>query len=209
MAYIYKITNLINNKSYIGQTSTSIQKRFQGHILDSHKENLKNRPLYRAMRKYGVENFQIQLVEEVSRELLSEREQYWILYYNTYRNGYNATLGGEGKPLYNYQEIIDKYKEIGNQSLTAEFFNCDKDVVKRALSSQNIKIITTKTILSKPVKRFDLDNQYICSYLSLTEAALAMIELGLARGESSARTHISSVCRGKRKTAYRHIWKFA
>jgi group I intron endonuclease len=64
MAYIYMITNEINGKVYVGKTEESIQKRFVEHCADSKKERNKNRPLYRAMNKYGVENFTIHLLEE-------------------------------------------------------------------------------------------------------------------------------------------------
>jgi hypothetical protein len=48
------------------------------------------------MRKYGIENFHIEQIEEVANDQLNEREKYWISYYNTYFDGYNSTLGGEG-----------------------------------------------------------------------------------------------------------------
>jgi hypothetical protein len=54
------------------------------------------------MNKYGIENFELALIENAEAELLDERERYWIEYYDTYKNGYNATLGGEGKTLYDY-----------------------------------------------------------------------------------------------------------
>ena len=91
MGYIYKIVNDINNKIYIGKTEFNIQKRFEEHIRDSQKEH-KNRPLYNAMNKYGIQHFKIELIEECNN--LEEREKYWISFYDSYKNGYNATLGG-------------------------------------------------------------------------------------------------------------------
>lgn len=55
------------------------------------------RPLYKAIAKYGMENFSIETIEEVEDDFLGEREIYWINYYNSYSKGYNATLGGDGK----------------------------------------------------------------------------------------------------------------
>ena len=60
MAYIYKITNTINGKMYIGKTELTIEKRFQQHCKDSQRDKMSNRPLYKAMRKYGVEFFSIE-----------------------------------------------------------------------------------------------------------------------------------------------------
>lgn len=64
MAFIYKITNLINGKSYIGKTSFSIKKRFKEHQRDAFRDRNEKRPLYSAMRKYGIENFTVEQVEE-------------------------------------------------------------------------------------------------------------------------------------------------
>lgn len=107
MSYIYKITNLINGKQYVGQTSLTIQDRFKEHLKDSRKQL--DRPLYRAINKYGEENFIIEEIEECSLDIVNEREIYWIDKLGTYSNGYNATLGGEGRPLIDYSLIYDLY----------------------------------------------------------------------------------------------------
>lgn len=61
MSFIYKITNQINGKSYIGKTNlASIQERFKEHIHDSKRVHMEKRPLYSAMNKYGSENFKIE-----------------------------------------------------------------------------------------------------------------------------------------------------
>lgn len=96
IGFIYKITNNLNKKCYIGQTHFTVEKRWKEHQQDSHKEFLQKRPLYNAIKKYGIENFSIETIEEVANNLLNEREEYWIKYYNSYGNtGYNATLGGD------------------------------------------------------------------------------------------------------------------
>ena len=74
---IYKITNKINNKIYIGQTKLSLEKRFYYHIYDSLKSQDVNIKLHNAIRKYGVENFNIALLEQCeSKTQLDERERY-------------------------------------------------------------------------------------------------------------------------------------
>ena len=91
---IYKITNKINNKIYIGK-STDIEKRWKYHISHYNYEREYNKPLYKAFRKYGVENFSFEIIEECLLDI-DEKEKYWINFYNSYKNGYNATIGGEG-----------------------------------------------------------------------------------------------------------------
>ena len=92
---IYKITNLINQHAYIGLSKT-IEKRWWSHKNRYAQKDDKeyNKALYRAFRKYGLENFKFEILEECSEELLPGREIYWIGYYNTYANGYNESPGG-------------------------------------------------------------------------------------------------------------------
>lgn len=97
MITIYKITNRINNKIYVGKT-TNIYRRWKDHkrlaFIEGHKEY--NKPLYQAFRKYGLENFDFSIIESVDNNIGEEKEKYWIKYYNSYNNGYNASLGGDG-----------------------------------------------------------------------------------------------------------------
>lgn len=72
MAYIYKITNSINGKIYIGKTYKTIEQRFKEHFKDS--KRYKNRPLYRAINKYGIESFKIEVIEKTNTP--EEREKY-------------------------------------------------------------------------------------------------------------------------------------
>lgn len=97
MAYIYKITNTINNKCYIGKTERTIKERWQEHRKQAKKLDL---PLYRALNKYGIENFSIEEIEQCTSDIVDEREIYWINFYNSCKTGYNCTLGGEGGLLY-------------------------------------------------------------------------------------------------------------
>ena len=94
MVGIYKITNQINNKSYIG-LSTKIEDRWKYHSdpYNWHRESKKS--LYQAMLKYGIENFSFEVLEECDVKELGSKEQYYIQYYDTYINGYNMTAGGE------------------------------------------------------------------------------------------------------------------
>lgn len=80
--YIYKITNLTNNKIYIGQAKDVSQRWYQ-HCLESvaKKNNCK---LCNAIRKYGVNNFKVEIIEGPI-ENYNERERYWIAYYNTFQ----------------------------------------------------------------------------------------------------------------------------
>lgn len=94
---IYKITNTINNKSYIGKSS-DIENRFKYHKTNFNNLREWNKTLYKAFRKYGLENFTFEVIEELDdyNEKSNEREIFWIKYYNSFINGYNETVGGDG-----------------------------------------------------------------------------------------------------------------
>ena len=90
---IYKITNTITQKVYIGQ-SIDIRRRWTSHINILHDTNNniaeKQSALHQSMLKYGIDSFTFEIVELCSRDQLNEREQYWIQYYNSYLKGWNC-----------------------------------------------------------------------------------------------------------------------
>ena len=91
---IYKITNKINGKVYIGQTTKSLKERFQKHCWNTGKTDLYhfNMAIKKAIKKYGKNNFTIELIEEINKEYLDEREVFWISYYDSYNKGYNCKI---------------------------------------------------------------------------------------------------------------------
>lgn len=207
MAYIYKITNLTNGKIYIGKTSESIEKRWKQHIRDSKKRKNEKRPLYDAMNKYGINNFKIETIEETS--IPDKREVYWISFYNSYHNGYNATLGGDGKTRINYDLVINTYNKLKSQKLVAEKLGIDGQTVRRILKEKNIPII--KNIPgSKKITQYDLEYNFIKNFNSAGEAAREIILMGLSKSNisTSVGNRIRDCANGKLKTAYGFIWKF-
>ncbi len=107
---IYQITNKINGDFYIGKTSKSMVERFNRHF-QNHKNG--NTYLYKAMRKYGFHNFQIEVLEHT--ELLNEREMYWI---ETLNPQYNMTIGGDGGDTSRSPNFIEGLKKRPNPKPT-------------------------------------------------------------------------------------------
>lgn len=93
---IYIIKNKINNKVYIGQ-SVNIKVRWWAHLQAATNplDQSHHTEIHQVMSKLGIENFYMEVLEECEYDKLSEREIYWINYYDSYNNGYNMTLGGE------------------------------------------------------------------------------------------------------------------
>lgn len=114
---IYIIKNKVNNKLYVGQT-TNVEKRWKEHKYHGiHDENT-SIYLYNAMKKYGIDNFTIEVIEkDIPLDQINDKETYWIKKLNTLKpNGYNLTLGGEGTKGYIMSEdtkhlISEKAKE--------------------------------------------------------------------------------------------------
>lgn len=97
MVNIYKITNSINGKVYIGQTVNKLNIRFNQHINYASRAKETGKALYylsKAILKYGRDAFTISLIETINEDIANEREIYWIEYFNSYESGYNLNKGG-------------------------------------------------------------------------------------------------------------------
>lgn len=151
MAFIYRIVNKVNGKSYIGKTESTVEKRFKQHLAEYKKERCKDRPLYRAFLKYGTENFTVETLEETENAV--EREIYWIEFYDTFSKGYNATKGGDGKPY------IDE--EIVLNVLFENSLNCNQAAKKLQINYETVVKIAKRygfynKVLPSEVKRSNI-----------------------------------------------------
>lgn len=203
MGYIYIIRNNINDKVYVGKTEYSISKRFAEHISDSSKRVLERRPLYAAMRKYGTEHF---YVEELERtEDLSNREMYWISYYNSYKKGYNATRGGDGKSYIDHKEIITLFQKVGTVSKVASLLHHDASYVAQIIKNAGLHINSSEWsqfTVGKIVGQFDRITRQLIRIFPTAKSA------GRYLGDVAKSSHIKSCASGKQKSAYNYYWKF-
>jgi hypothetical protein len=201
IAYIYKIENLINHKIYIGKTELiNPEERWREHVREAGREGRKHRAIYAAMRKYGIENFSFEVLEET--QCPNEREQDYIQEYNSYHNGYNETLGGDGRSylVLPEKEIIAFYLKCKNLRKTAEYFHHDVRTIRQLLYKYNIQRFNSGESLKKPVVQIDKNTgEIIQIFPSATEA-----EKSVPTGQ-----HINQVCKGSRKTAGGYKWAYA
>lgn len=212
MSYIYKITNDINNKIYIGKTNLSIDKRFKEHIRDSKKELKEQRPLYKAFNKYGIEHFKIEVIEECSPINASIRESYWIDYFNSYHNGYNATKGGDGKNLFNHEEILNYLLIHPYPVEVAAKFNCSSDLVRQIAQQNNIKVYNLGNEQlkkkSKSIAQYTLNNVFIQNFQSFADAARWLKEnTNVTSSLSSLRGQLSKATRSNNNIVCNYKWK--
>ena len=147
--FIYKITNTINGKSYIGQTIQNVKERFYQHCATKCSKAVSNMAIHRAIKKYGKSNFTVEVIEEIDSTNLNDRERYWIKYYNSYNNGYNSTKGGQDgcKPFkdLDVESIIKEYNTGKSLRTLGTIFKVDKQTIKDLLIRHNIELRTTRT----------------------------------------------------------------
>lgn len=208
MKVIYEFVNKITGKVYVGQAK-DFKSRLRCHKYHT-KSNKKNSPLYAALRKYGWDNFIINIIEECDVEILNEREEYWIKEKNClYPYGYNIMKGG------NQYEMSDETKKKISESRKGMKFsdkhieNLKKSHIGNKLSEETKKKISEinkgkihsedtrlKLRYSNPnrkeVGRFDDKGNLVCKYESIKEAA-RILECNVG--------HLSECCCGKRKMA--------
>ena len=211
MAYIYQITNDVNQKIYIGKTENSIEKRFKEHCWDASRERNEKRPLYNAMRKYGVEHFHIELIEETDNP--EEREIYWIEKKQSFKNGYNATIGGDGRKYIDYDLVVKTYQDLQNIKLVAKQIHHDESTISKILKEKNIDIKSSiewmRENRGKKVGQYDLNDNFIQSFDSRGLASKYLIDNHYTTSVAidAVAGRIGQVCNGKRKTAYGFKWK--
>lgn len=209
MAQIYKITNLINNKVYIGETIRSINVRWNEHKHETLKEGHGfTYPIHGAMRKCGIDNFKIELLEECSDDIRYERESYYIKLYNSTdkKMGYNLVLEGSGGLLYSSEEIKSAWDEgLGINQIAARL-GCGKSVVSKRLRGLGISEEEIKKRISlnsslrqgQPIYQYTLWGELLKSWPSASECA---------RINNYNQTAISAVCRQEQISAYGYLWK--
>jgi group I intron endonuclease len=198
MGYIYKITNILDGKCYIGQTKNDLNDRWKNHKnKNSNCIYLKN-----AFQKYGVSNFKFQLVCICFDEDLNKYEIEYIKKFNSLvPNGYNLKKGGEngGKHA---EETKQKISETIKAKLESGEIIPHKSQsgIPHTEERKNKISNTMKKLCSKDyVLKYSLNNEFIKQYESITDASI---------DNKIRRDSLSSCKRGRYKTAGGYIWKF-
>lgn len=205
MGYIYKITNKINSKVYIGKTTIKPEVRWKQHKQYFNKKISYVKPLYLSMQKYGIDNFKFEVIGEYSNNLLNKKEVEAIKEHKSFgKGGYNATNGGDGSKKLDDTKIINLYNKLQNISEVHKALSISRITVRNILRSNNIQIGNLNSYLKFQTKisQFDLNDNLIQDYNSMKDAVNS---LNLNKKASS---HISKCCSGKRLTAYGFKWKY-
>lgn len=145
MGWIYIIRNTVNTKVYIGQTKNHFQHRFRQHIYAANKDS--QYIIYKAMRKYGIQNFFVGPLEQCNNEVLNEKEIFWIKFYksNNSKYGYNMTEGGskQGEPwnksMVTSQQILKEFNNGLSAYNIAKKYHTEVARVTKILQQYNLK----------------------------------------------------------------------
>ena len=215
MIGIYKITNKINQKVYVGQ-SIHMEARWQQHKREALGDR-SNTKLYQAMREYGIDNFVFEIIEQCLEKELNEKEQYWISFYDSFQNGYNSNKGGLGE-IFDRSEIFKLWddgksiKEIleitriksketirsylaGYKNYSVEESNRRGGIQARKTAIQNNNVVNTNYY--SIIYQYSLKGEYIKQWNSTKEIQR---ELNID-GES-----VGYCLRGIRRTAGNFQW---
>ena len=201
---IYKITNLINQKSYIGRT-IDFESRMYRHKTRAFNNNSKeyNYPLYLAIRKYGLDKFQFQKLLICSLDFAQYYENSLIIYYKSnHKNyGYNILDGNENIVSHNdivrakiSKKLKEHYKKIPSKKIGSKLSKETKDKISKSRKGKcskqlKIQLLKQNSIKAKKVVITSITNEIVGHYSSLNEAART-----LDLDESC----LSKVCQNKR-----------
>lgn len=218
---VYKITSKVNGKIYIGITIQGVDTRWMKHCSDAECQS--PFPIHNAIRKYGKENFQIEVIEIIEDEdfdYLKEREKYWIQEFDSYNRekGYNLTIGGDGTfGRFHSEETKEKIRQkaIGRKvsDKTKSKMSESQKRVNRNYSelakksnerwsdpNERLKA-SENNHNSKCVVRISKDNEAIDSFRSCSEAARFI-------NVDNGHANISKCANGKLKSAYGYKWAY-
>jgi hypothetical protein len=148
------------------------------------------------MRKYGIEHFHIEEIEKCDNP--EEREKYWIEQYHSFKYGYNATIGGDGKKYLDYDLILKTFNATKNCAKTARLLKISADTVREVVKKNGLQP-NNGIANRKPVVKIDLKTGEI---LDIYESAI------IAEQENNINNHINAVCKGNRKSAGGYGWKY-
>jgi len=212
MGYIYKIKNKIDNKIYIGQTTQDLETRWKGHLRNSSN----CRYLKSAFKKYGIKNFDFQLVCITFDNQLDDMEIKYIEQYNCLvPNGYNIRLGGNsgkhheetkrkiGETLKTKHKngMVHSMPQLGkpHNQITKQKISDTLKGRKRTQESIDKGIITKINKRNMKIIQFDIEGNRLNSFDTCKDAAEYI---------GCSPSIIGRCCNGKHKTSKGYIWKY-
>lgn len=229
--YIYSITNELNGKSYIGKTNDLV-RRWKEHCYGHGGTAILNR----AINKYGLEHFVFDIVAQIPFEsieemndVLKQLEIYYISLYDTYNNGYNATVGGDGISYYHHSEETKRKiseSQIGKVLNEEHKAKCRvanlgnhhteeaKEKIRQALLNRNPEIYERIAAKNRGVKR---DHEMIMRGAAKRRKPVLQYDMegnfiqeleSLSQAGYGTTANIAACCKGRIVSAYGYVWRY-
>lgn len=194
-AYIYCITNHITNQRYIGKTEHSVHKRFQRH--KSNAASGSDMYLYRSMRKYGIENFSIDVLEETTKELANIRESYYIQESNP---ELNMTAGGDGGSTTHTRIWI-------NDGSTNRYIS-KNDVIPEGFTLGRICKFSDPSFQSEMGRRAQKNIDFVDRGLAISKAKIGKTHAGVPHSQET-KEKLSRIALNRKQIKCEHCNKLA
>lgn len=201
---VYVIKNKLNGKKYVGQTTRTLKERMDEHFRHS------STPIDKEIKKLGKDNFDYYVIDEAkSIEELYKLEQFYIKELDTMENGYNCCYGGKTTKGYKHLEsskkaMSDKKKEINLSGVNNPFYGKKHSKETR----EKMKEAWKNREMSEEWKQKLKDNHSKRKVLNVTTGETFNSIKEASEFYDLKATHISRVCRGKRKTTGGFEWKY-
>lgn len=224
---VYRVINDLSGKVYVGVTSVGIETRWKHHVWSSKSNNL---ALGAAIRKYGENNFTVDVLEECeSREHMLKQEKFWIKKLKSHvkhGQGYNMTMGGDG--VFDYKHTEKAKRSMSEKRKGAQNHNFGKRWGREAHPPEFLEMMSKRhsgagnpmfgrkhseetrrkiaaankrrTYTGTAVLQFDLEGNFMKRFESAQAAA---------RSVEGSGNKILMVCKGERKTHKKHMWRYA
>ena len=209
---VYKITNMINNKVYIGQTTVDVQRRWSNHKCQSKSNHCFL--LKKAIKKYGEENFKVETIYKASTiEELNKAECNFISLYNSNKVGYNIHEGGRNRKMAESTkrklsegrkgkklslEHRKKLSEAHKGKKIPYEIRKKMSIIRKKKVEEGFNI--DMSFLHKPIVQLSLDGVFIRRFSSSNEAFMSL--------GKKVTGNISEVLNGNRKNAFNSLWLF-
>jgi group I intron endonuclease len=179
MIGIYKITNLVDSKIYIG-SSVNIDKRYKEHLVNSTTKS--NKYLQNAINKYGKENFKFEVLEECNKEDLKNIEQFWLDKTKCYNSFIGYNIREKAYPLLHIISNPDKIKEtiLKKGGYNIKTYPNRVNSIKYGIKNYFYGKKGELSLVSKEIFVYNLKGEYIKNFKSLTECCLELkLNMGL------------------------------
>lgn len=207
---IYKATNIINNKIYIGATKHTLESRKNGHLKQAFSKTKRKGYFQRAILKYGIENFKWEVIDTSDNyQELMIKENYWVKFYNSFgKDGYNSCEGGGNTTGYKFSEESRLKLSRAAKTYVKEKNGFYGKTHSKELKEKWSKERKGRKLEGEWLKNIQQARKKRCKKVINIDTGEIFNSIGEAQQKYNLKNGISNVCKGIKKTAAGQRWMF-